>query len=172
MSPSSFLRLALTGLVVVLSSCAGYRVGAVKPAALQGINSIAVPNFKNETLEPRIDVLMTNSTIARFQEDGTFQVRSAGEADAVLEARITDLSRRQLRSARFNTLRSRELALVATIEYRLVDADSRLVLSQGTVRADTTIFTDANFQNAERQALPQVGERAAEALVSRLSEGW
>jgi hypothetical protein len=165
-------RLVLAATVLSLAACAGYRVGPAKPTAMQGVATLAVPNVKNNTLEPRVDVMLTNAIISRLQEDGTYRVAREGAADAVLEVTLVRLERRQLRSARFNTLRSRELGLVADLEYRVVDLRTQEVISTGSVRGDTTIFADANYQNAERQAMPEVARRAAERLVSRIAEGW
>lgn len=158
--------------LLFLPSCAGYRVGPVKSAQLQNVQTIAVPNVKNMTLEPRIDVHVTNAIISRLQEDGTYKVATQGNADAALEVTITNIERRQLRSARFNTLRTRELGLNLLLEYRLVDLRTQEVLRRGIARGVTTVFIDANYQNAERQALPEAAQRAAERLVSNLSEGW
>ena len=169
----TYLLPALALAVMALfPSCAGYHIGGVKPAQLQGVQTIAVPNVKNLTLEPRVDVFVTNSIIARMQEDGTYKVANEGNADAKLEVSITNFDRRQLRSARFNTLRTRELGLSIGLEYRLVDLKTQEVLRRGTARGDTTVFIEGNHQNAERQALPEAAERAATRLVSNLSEGW
>ena len=165
-------RLVVPAAAVFAVSCTGYHIGASKPARLANVHTIAVPNFKNMTLDPRIDVFFTNALISRMQEDGTYKVARSGAADAILECTITSMERRQLRSARFNTLRSRELGLRAMIEYKLIDAATQQVLVQGNVRGESTVFADANFQNAERQAVPEVASNAADSLVSRLSEGW
>ena len=155
-----------------MPSCTGYRIGAVKPAALEGINTLSVPNVKNLTLEPRVDVYMTNAIISRLQEDGTYRVATKGGADAVLECTIMNITRRQLRSARFNTLRTRELGLSIVVSYKLVDLRTQAVLRRGSARGNTTIFIDANYQNAERQAVPEAAQRVADQLVSDISEGW
>ena len=165
-------RLVVPAVAVLAVSCTGYHIGASKPTRLRNVHTISVPNFKNQTLEPRIDVFFTNALISRMQEDGTYQVARSGAADAVLECTITSVERRQLRSARFNTLRSRELGLRAMVEYKLIDSATQEILAQGNVRGDSTVFADANFQNAERQAVPEVAADAADDLVSRLAEGW
>ena len=82
------------------------------------------------------------------------------------------MPRRQMRSARFNTLRTRELGLMLYLDFRLVDLRTQAVLRQGSVRGDTTIFIDSNYQAGEREALPEAAQRAADQLVSDLSEGW
>jgi len=166
------IRLVLPVLAIVATSCTGYHLGASKPAQMGDVHTLAVPNVKNLTLQPRIDVHFTNALISRLQEDGTYKVAREGAADAVVECTITKIERRQLRSARFNTLRSRELGLRVQVEYKVVDLRSQKLLQRGIVQGDTTVFADANFQNAERQALPEAATAAADTLVSRLAEGW
>ena len=85
-SVSAPSRLLLFALVLSLSSCAGYQLGSVKPANLEHIQSIAIPTFKNLTLEPRSSVLMTNSVIKGFHEDGTFKTADELRALAKEEA--------------------------------------------------------------------------------------
>jgi hypothetical protein len=152
-------------------SC-GYRLGYVKPSNYGHIESIYVPTFTNETLEPRSAVLVTNAVIQQFQRDGTYRLGTKQNADAVLEASIERLERRQARSARFNTLRTSELEFTLVVRYQFRDLSTNLVLDEGLIEGETSRFLDANFQLSERQALPLAAERLAENLVSRLSEGW
>ena len=158
--------------LLFLPSCAGYRLGSVKPSAFRDIHTISVPTVKNRTLEPRIDAHVTNAIISRFQEDGTYKIATSGDADAALEVTILRFDRRQLRSARFNTLRTRELGLIMTLEYQFVNLHTQTLLKKGTVRGETTVFMDGNHQSGERQALPEAADRAADSLVSIISEGW
>ena len=61
--------------------------GSVKPAYLSAVQSIAVPTFKNQTLEPRIESLVTGTVIKQFQQDGTYRIASEDNADAILKAK-------------------------------------------------------------------------------------
>ena len=56
---------------VMLSGCAGYQLGEVKPSVYAGINNLSVPIFRNDTLEPRLSSLVTNAVIKEIQADGT-----------------------------------------------------------------------------------------------------
>lgn len=154
-----------------LTSC-GYKLGYVKPAKFASVTTIYVPTFKNETLEPRSSVLVTNAVIQQFQRDGTYSVGSANRSDAILEASIVDLKRQQTRSARFNTLRTSELEFTLVVDFKLRNRRTGEVLDEGQVEGEAAQFLDPNFQLSERQALPHAAERLAEGLVSRLSEGW
>ncbi|MEM7388181.1 MAG: LPS assembly lipoprotein LptE [Verrucomicrobiota bacterium] len=162
---SAFALLALTG-------CLGYRVGAVKPEAFSHIRKIAIPTFVNQSQEPRSAVLVTNTVIRQMQTDGTYEISSEERADAVLEATIKQIRRRQARSARFDTLRTSELEFTLEVEFRLRDVKTNATLDSGIVEGTTSQFLDPNLQLSERQALPLAAQRVAENLVSRISEGW
>ena len=157
--------------VLMLTGCAGYTVGPLKPARLASINTIAVPTFKNMTLEPRSSVLITNEVVKRLQNDGSYKVASTTAADAVLKGTLVEIRRRPLRSARFNTLRTREMEFEIFIDFTLEDARTREVLADGKARGSSNIFLDENFQLTERQALNEAATEAARDLVTRLSEG-
>ncbi len=69
--------------MMLVSSC-GYRLGAAKPAILQNVTKIAIPTFKNKTFEPNIEVLLADTTIKQFQQDGTYEIVPDNRADAIL----------------------------------------------------------------------------------------
>ena len=95
-----------------MNSCVGYKLGNNKPTHLQKVNSVSVPIFKNETLEPRLQTLVTNATIKAIQQSGTYQVSKQRDSDATLTATIRTISRRQLRSTRQNVLKTKEIEIL------------------------------------------------------------
>lgn len=164
------LLLALPALTV-LTSCAGYQLGASKPQKMANVTKLAVPTFKNDTLEPRLEVLVTNALIKKLQADGAYQIVPRSEADAVLYATIEDIQRSQFRSVRSNTLRSSEILERLIVSYKVED-NTGADLLKGTERAWSNIVLDPNMQLSERQALADAAERLGIALASRISEGW
>ena len=158
-------------LVIFLNGC-GYHLGHVKPTAYARIQRIHIPTFQNKTQEPRSAVLVSNAVIQQFQRDGTYQIANSNQADAILDATIETIDRRQARSARFDTLRTSELDFTLEVKYQFRDLRTNEVLDQGTIEGRVSQFLDPNFQLSERQALPLAAEKLAENLVSRLSEGW
>ena len=92
--------MVLLGLTCVLPSCAGYKMGADKPAKMAGVTTLAIPVFKNLSLEPRSSVIVTNNVIKRFQMDPTYKITDTKSADAVLKGTIQKFERRQLRGVR------------------------------------------------------------------------
>jgi PBP1b-binding outer membrane lipoprotein LpoB len=158
-------------LAVLLGGCAGYQLGPATPAYLKHVKTIAVPTFANTTLVPRIEVLVTNTVIKQFQQDGTFRIVNADAADATLKAEITGVSRAPARSVRGNVLSTTEFALVLSVKYTLIGRDGQ-PLAPGAVSGSTSFFVGSDVNTDERQALPLAAEELARHLVSQLSEGW
>jgi hypothetical protein len=155
-----------------LTGCLGYHIGPVKPHYLSGIHTIAVPTFKNQTLQPRIEVLVTSTVIKQFQQDGTYRIASNENADAILEAQIVNVSRAPARSLRGNVLATTEFNLVMRVKYKLVGRDGQPLGPQGIAVGTTSFFVGSDVATDERQAIPLASEQVAIQLVSQLSEGW
>ncbi len=184
----------------VLSGCAGYQLGEVKPGVYADIERIHVPPFKNLTLEPRLSSLVTNAVLAEMQADGTYQVSTRESADAVLVGTIRRVDKRQLRAVRTDTLQSQELSLYLYLDFHLEhpttgskiegnanaaensasrgslqgkDASESLIgARQGLVIGETIQFVDPSYQVGERNAFSVAAEDAAYKLVSQLANGW
>lgn len=166
-----FLHL-LAPAALFLSGCAGYRLGAIKPTLMANVKTIAVPVFENETLEPRIEVLVSNTIIKQFQQDGTYKIVSAADADVVLQGKIHELRRRSARSVRGNVLATKEFTDTVVLEFKLIKRSTGEIIDRGVVSGQTSFFVSGDIQQDERQAIPLAAQDAAERLVVRLSEGW
>jgi hypothetical protein len=154
------------------TGCLGYHIGPVKPYYLRDVQSISVPTFKNSTLQPRIEVLVTGTVIKQFQQDGTFRIVGDGEADATLKGEITSITRRPTRSVRGNVLATTEFGLTMTVRYSLVDRSGKQIAPPANALGTTSFFVGRDVNTDERQALPLATGELANHLVSQLSEGW
>ncbi|MEI6535430.1 MAG: LPS assembly lipoprotein LptE [Verrucomicrobiaceae bacterium] len=193
MKPVTSFLLAAT--LVIFTGCAGYHPGASKPHQLAAVRKLAVPTFKNDTLEPRIEVLVTDAVIKKLQMDGSFKIVPVSEADAVLKGTITDITRRQMRARREDTLVTSEI-LVGLIVKFSVEATSPEILAasrpapavsaatppanvklsnvifSGTTRDSSNIVVVPDYQLSVRQALADAAERFSSDIVSQLTVGW
>ena len=164
---------ALLLLLLSLGGCAGYKVGPVQPYYLRSVHSISVPTFENKTFIPRLAVLVTDTVIKQFQQDGTYRITSDEQADAILKAEITRVNRAPARSLRGNVLATTEFNLAMRVHYSLVARGSGKVLaSPAEVIGTTSFFVGNDIASDEQQALPLAAEDLAVRLVSQLSEGW
>jgi len=158
---------------LAFTSCAGYQLGGAKPAVLRDVHNVSVPMFHNETLHPRAEALATSAATDAMVLDGTYRITSLDKADAVLEGTIHQIEYTPLRSTRLDTLRPEELQNTVTLNWKLTDARDRTkVLASGSSIGTSRFFVDSNLQTSRNNALPDALERASEAMISRLSNGF
>lgn len=167
------LRLLHFLIALAFASCAGYRIDGTKPAVLRDVQTIAVPMFKNHTLHPRAEALATSAAAEAMVEDGTYHIGTSANADAILEASIHRIQYVQLRAARFDTLRPEELQSTVTLNWILRDGtDSTKILARGTSTGTSNFFVDSNLQTSRNNALPDALQRACDAMISRIANGY
>jgi hypothetical protein len=155
-----------------LAGCLGYHVGPVKPYYLRDVHTIAVPTFKNRTLVPRIEVLLTDTVIKQLQQDGTYQIANGDKADATLSGEISRITRLPARSVRGNVLATTEFNLALVVKYSLTGRDGKQLVPPSDVVGTTSFFVSSDVTSDERQALPLATEDLANRLVTQVSEGW
>jgi hypothetical protein len=149
---------------------------------MENIRRICVKNFKNDTLQPRMEAMLASAVIKQIQLDGTYEVTDESRADAILLGTLTRIDRTPTRSVRGNVLLSSEYKLTITCSYRLVTARTGTGLDQRTVTGTTDFFVTTGSSGAdltttdsardERQALPLAVEDVATRISSLISEGW
>ena len=157
---------------LAVSGCLGYHVGPVKPYYLRDVHTIAVPTFKNRTLVPRVEVMVTDTLIKQLQQDGTYQITGDDKADATLSGEISRINRLPARSVRGNVLATTEFNLALTIRFSLTGRDGKQLAGPSEVTGTTSFFVSSDVTTDERQALPLATEDLATRLVAQLSEGW
>lgn len=167
------MRFFLLALSLILAGCAGYTIDGAKPAVLSSVKTIAVPMFRNDTLHPRAEALATSAAADAFVLDGTYRIGTRDSADAVLEGTVAEIDYAQIRSARLDTLRPLELQNTITLTWVLRDgSDPNKVLATGSSTGASRFFVDSNLQTARNNSLPDALQRACEAMVSRLANGY
>ena len=70
--------------MVLLIGC-GYQMVGKETHVPPGLNSIAIPTFKNETFEPGIEIPFTQAFLREFIQDRRVNVVGRAEASSVLE---------------------------------------------------------------------------------------
>jgi hypothetical protein len=160
-------------LTVVLSGCAGYRVGDISGRNLQGVHSVYVPMVKNVSLEADLQAIVTDAIIQRFNSDGTLEVNQSENADSELDVTISDVKRSAIASSTSNILVTAQYQL--TIEAKATYVNRRLgrkIFENIGVSGVTTYFTQSDIQESERQALPLAAQDLANNTVKLVTEGW
>jgi outer membrane lipopolysaccharide assembly protein LptE/RlpB len=168
--------LLLLPIILSLAGC-GYHLGEIKPTPMRRVTTIAVNNFKNNTLIPRLESQTADSVVKRFQQDGTYRIESSDQADAILEGTIESVERQPMRVLASNVLQTSEFELILTVKYRVLDRVTGAVLMEGTAVGETPFFTESDAVNSDlvtnqNMNYPIAAQRMAENLVSKVSEGW
>ena len=159
--------------ILVLGGCAGYRVGDISGRNIQGVRSVYVPVVKNTSLEPDIQMTVTNAVIRRFNSDGTLEVNQNSNADSELDITIINVRHTPVRSSTSDILITAEYQL--TIEAKATYVNRKLgrkIFENTTVSGSTNFFTQSDIQEGERQALPLAAEDFANNTVKLITEGW
>ncbi|MES2570484.1 MAG: LptE family protein [Verrucomicrobiota bacterium] len=173
-----FLRLLPLIPLLIFSGCAGYHLGPIKPTIYSGVKTIAVQTFKNDTLEPRVEVLLANAIIKQLQQDGTYRVVDEKSADIIFEGTLENIVRRPARQVQGNVLQTREYTLTLRTHYRTIERTTGREIEHRNVNGTTSFFvsgsntTSADVNQDERQAIPIAAEDLAVRIVSQISEGW
>jgi hypothetical protein len=163
---------------LAFTSCAGYHVGPIKPTRMAKINTLAVPDFHNDTLVPRVEVLLATALIKQIQQDGTYKIARENDADAIVQGRLEQILQTPSRSVRGNVLLTREYTLTLKCRYEVKDRATGAILDRHTAQGQTSLFVSgtstlaADITQDIRQALPLAAEQLAKDMVSHLSEGW
>jgi len=171
---SVFIRtLPLLLLPWLLGSCAGYKLGEAKPHALRNVKKVSVPMFYNNSLHPRAEALATSAVASAMTQDGTYRITNLDQADAVLEGTIRNIKYSPLRGSRLDTLQSVEMTNTVVLSWQLRDArNPTKILASGESEGSSQLFVSSNLQTSKNNALPEALERAGEALVSVLANGY
>ncbi len=171
---SLFLTLFLTA-VSALTGC-GYTREAAMPA---GIKTIYVATTQNKipidqvyTYQPGLEILISNSLVKRFKQDGNLEVvGSPEEADAVLE---TDLVSYAQEGLRFNSLETvEEYRLLMRVDFRLVNAKTdKIIFEEKEFSGDADYFVSDVRSIGREEASNRAAERLARNVVDRIVEDW
>lgn len=169
-------QLLLIPLFLSLVGC-GYNLGEIKPTPMRRVNTLAVNVFKNQTLIPRLEAQTADAVVKQFQQDGTYRIESADQADAIVEGTIASVERQPMRVFASNVLQTSEFELTLIVKYRVIDRTTGAILMQGTAVGVTPFFTEADRVNSDivtsqNMNYPIAAQRMAEKLVSKVSEGW
>ena len=158
LSPRRSLRLCgeiiFVFLLVVLCGC-GYQLAGKSTHLPAGITSLAIPTFRNQTLEPGIEVPLTQSFLREFMFDGRVKVLSPREADTILEGSIKNF---RIRSVSYN-----ESGLVQEYEV-VITVDLTLTKSSGETVWKENNLTEVRWYRASfGEAVPSTGGVLSEA---------
>jgi hypothetical protein len=93
-------------------------------------------------------------------------------ADAVLEAEITQIIRRPSRTVINDVQATEEFDMTLVIHYKLISRATGEVIDDKNATGVTTFFVSGDVNQDEIQAIPLAAQNAALHMVTEFGEGW
>ena len=154
---------------VVLAGC-GY---STKGSLPDHIKTVAVPIFKNRTLEPGVDSAITSGVVNAFSNGGRVKVVPIDQADAILQGEVVAYSLEGLAFDQHANVQSYRLRLVLNVEFRDVKRSAMLWRQEGL--SETSDFqvqgqvsdTIARARGAVSQAAVEIGRKVVNLALDR-----
>lgn len=161
--------LGLVLAAILLAGC-GYSTRGSLP---DHIKTVAVPIFKNRTLEPGVESAITSGVVNAFSSGGRVKVVPLDEADAILQGEVVGYSLDGLSFDTNANVRAYRLRLVLNVEFRDVRRSAMLWRQEGL--SETSDFqvagqvsdTIARGQGAVQQAAAEIGRKVVNLAVDR-----
>jgi PBP1b-binding outer membrane lipoprotein LpoB len=156
---------------LVLSGCAGYRLGPANGMAA-GEKSIQIRPFANATLEPRLTDAVTAQLRREIQRDGTFRLASQDDGDIVVTGKITRYKRREISIATADNLTPEDFQVTLTVQVTARERSSgKVLLDNKLVTGSAILRIGTDLTDAERLALPILTGDLARNVTALLVDG-
>jgi len=140
------------------------------------IKTIAIPVFRNETLDGTIAQELTQGIAEKFMEDNSLRVVGPGRADCVLEGKVVAYERRVYNYTADQ--QAQDYVLVVSVSIVLKDRvknkdlwseDEMTATAVYPATEDSGVVTEAS---SEEEARKIVVEKLAQDVLARTLERW
>lgn len=154
----------------MLTGCAGYHLGPVNGGEAGG-KSIAILPFGNQTMQPRLGDVLTQTLREDLQTDGTYHLGSSDASDYILTGVVKSYERLGLNylNADVITPENYQVKVVVHVTER-ERATGKLLIDKDVV-GYTLVNVGADLASADRQSQPLLAEDLAHNIVALISEG-
>lgn len=163
-----FLKKLLPVICMVLITGCGYQMVGKETHVPPGLNSVAVPTFKNRTYEPGIEVPFTQAFLREFILDRRVNVVDRAQADSLLEGIITDFRIYSVSYDRSGFVLEYQTSVM--LDLTLKDRTGKVLWEEKNFsetqwfRASSGVLTSEANKTA---AIQQIGRLVAERLRNR-----
>lgn len=146
----------------------GYQMVGKETQHPSGLNSIAIPTFKNETFEPGIEIPLTQAFLREFIQDRRLRVVDRMQADTILEGTIKSFSITSVSYDRSGYVKEYQANLLLNLLFRKQTGEvlweEKNLSETRWFRASSEVLThEAN----KHVAIQQIGRLMAERIRNR-----
>ena len=153
--------------LVLLVAC-GYQMVGKETHVPPGLNSVAIPTFKNRTYEPGIEVQFTQAFLREFILDRRVNVVDRAQADSLLEGIITDFRIYSVSYDQSGLVLEYQTNVV--LDLTLKDRTGKVLWEQKNFSETQWFRASSNVLTSEANkaaVIQQIGRLVAERLRSR-----
>jgi len=153
--------------VMSLTGC-GYQMVGKETHVPPGLNSIAIPSFKNLTFEPGIEIAFTQAFLNEFIQDRRVKVVSRAEADSVLEGVVKYFTTSSV--AYGNSGFVLQYAVSVIVDFTLKDRTGKVLWMEKDVREGQWFRASSvgvTNEAAKQAAIQKTAEFMAERIRNR-----
>ena len=156
-------------LALILSSCAGYRVGSTLDKSIKTVSLTVI----NKTDEPSVEVVVMKALRAELQKDGRLEVRPQNEADTVLTVTLKKFEQNPLAFHRKQGSLAAEYRVTLSADAVLYDAESnKVIIETSSAQGEADFPYAADLTTAKRGALPGAAKELAHKIVNMVVTSW
>jgi len=166
---------ALLAAAIVFASACGYRVVGRTNALPEGAHTLAIPAFRNQTTQYRIEKILTEAVVREFIARTKYRVvPDANGADLVLNGDVTGISSA---AVLYDPVSGRATTVLVTLNLRVAlhDAAGKALYQNNNLvfRQPYEISVDIpSFFQEEGPALDRMSRDFASQLVSDVLENF
>ena len=168
---SRFFSFALPVLAALCVGCASnYQLGTTLPPALR---DVYVPSVVNQTTEPTIHQIASQSLLAEIQRDGTLNLLSEEEeARVILEVSIINFEMKAIAYQENDKHTGREYRATVTAHVSFRDRSNGRVLLSNNIIGETDFELVSDLTSAKRRMMPIVCKKLSENIVDACISIW
>jgi hypothetical protein len=163
-------RLWVAAALALAASGCGWHFAERTDAIPKELTTVAIPLWKNDTLEPGLEAIFTNAMLRQFAAKGWLDPVSPTNADTILEGRITSIDVQPLSFSSVAIELENRVTVVASVTLKRKKDQSVLWSTTRLVEAeeyDSTADFNVNLRNKE-QALRKVAVDMASTVHDQI----
>lgn len=161
---------SLCVLALVISGCAGYRLGPTN-GEIAGAHSVQLNPFQNKTIQPRLNDYLMTSLRKNVQQDGTYRVDTHNEGDIIVSGVIVSYVRNELSFQPTDVITPQDYEIKMTAQVIARERSTGRVIFDQPVVGRATLRVNNDLTSAERQAIPICTDDLAKRVTSLLVDG-
>ena len=164
--------LSLTVAAALMFSGCGYQFGSLMHPQ---ISTVAVAPVVNETTMYNASAVLRQKLSELFTTDGSLKLKSIGNADCIVYARIMKVSYKESSGhiSDDDEFLPNEWTVSADVEFSvIIPGRAKPLIGPRVVTGTAQFVSDADLENARLNGMRQALFDAARSVVSNLTEAW